>query len=118
MTGLALPPFIRWTRRAICCVIVVHVREISGWARTPGENQLVFIVERARAGTARMTWAGLAQPGAARRADGVGLAAVLESVGFSARGTRSNISTDDQQESFMKVLRYQVSDGAAYGMIH
>lgn len=90
--------------------------EISGWARTPGENQLVFIVEKARAGRPH-DLGYLAQPGAARRADGVGLAALLESVGFSARGTRSNISTDDRQESFMKVLRYQVTDGTTYGMI-
>jgi hypothetical protein len=91
--------------------------EIAGWARTPGENQLVFIIEKARAGRPH-DLGYLAQPGVARRADGVGLAALLENVGFSARGTRSNISTDDRQESFMKVLRYEVSDGAAYGMIH
>jgi hypothetical protein len=91
--------------------------EIAGWARTPGENQLVFIIEKAHAGRPH-DLGYLAQPGVARHAEGVGLAALLESVGFSARGTRSNISTDEQQESFMKVLRYQVSDGAAQGMIH
>jgi Caspase domain len=85
--------------------------EISGWARTPGETQLVFIVERAHAGRPH-DLGYLAQPGVARRAAGTGLAALLEQIGFSARGTRSNFSEDDRQESSIKVLHYEVSSGS------
>jgi Caspase domain len=84
--------------------------EISGWARTPGENQLVLITEKARAGRAH-DLGYLAQPGVARHAAGTGLAALLENIGFSARGTRSSLSEDDQRESSIKVLRYEVSNG-------
>jgi Caspase domain len=85
--------------------------EISGWARTPGENQLVFIIERARVGRPH-DLGYLAQPGIARHANGTGLAALLERIGLGARGTRSNFSEDDRQESSIKVLRYTVSNGS------
>jgi hypothetical protein len=85
--------------------------EISGWARTPGENNLVLIIEKARAGRPH-DLGYLAQPGVARHAEGSGLAALLENIGFSARGTRSSLSEDDQRESSIKVLRYEVSNGS------
>jgi hypothetical protein len=85
--------------------------EISGWARTPGETRLLFIIERARAGRPH-DLGYLAQPGIARHANGTGLAALLERIGFSARGSRSNFSEDDRQESSIKVLRYEVSNGS------
>jgi hypothetical protein len=85
--------------------------EISGWARTPGETRLLFIIERARAGRPH-DLGYLAQPGVARHANGTGLAALLERIGFSARGLRSNFSEDDRQESSIKVLRFEVSNGS------
>jgi hypothetical protein len=85
--------------------------EISGWARTPGENQLFLVVERARAGRPH-DLGYLAQPGVARHASGAGLAALLERIGFSAHGTRSNFSEDDRQESSIKIVRYEVSNGS------
>ncbi len=81
--------------------------EVSGWARTPGANELVFIIERARAGRAH-DLGYLAQPGVARHTDGTGLAALLERIGFSAHGTRSSVSEDDRQSSSIKIIRYDV----------
>jgi hypothetical protein len=85
--------------------------EISGWARPAGENELVFIVEKARAGRPH-DLGYLAQPGAARNAADTGLAGVLERIGFTARGTRSSISEDDLQSASIKILRYEVSAGS------
>jgi hypothetical protein len=84
--------------------------EVSGWARPAGENELVFIVEKARAGRPH-DLGYLAQPGITRHASGTGLAALLERIGFSPRGTRASISEDDLQSSSIKILRYEVSDG-------
>jgi hypothetical protein len=84
--------------------------EVSGWARTAGGNKLIFIVERARAGRPH-DLGYLAQPGIARHADETGLGALLERIGFSARGSRSGVSEDDQQSAWIKVLRYDVSVG-------
>jgi Caspase domain len=84
--------------------------EISGWARTPGTTQLVLIVEKTRAGRPH-DLGYLAQPGIARNANGTGLAALLERIGFSARGTRTSFSPDERQESSIVVIRYEVSNG-------
>jgi hypothetical protein len=84
--------------------------EVSGWARPSGESELVFIVERARAGRPH-DLGYLAQPGIARNADDTGLAGALERIGFSNRGTRSSISEDDLQSASIKILRYEVSAG-------
>jgi hypothetical protein len=83
--------------------------EISAWARSPGENRLVFIIEKARAGRAH-DLGYLAQPGAARHGEGTGLAGVLERIGFSARGTRSALTQSDQEASAIKVLRFRVAE--------
>jgi hypothetical protein len=84
--------------------------EVSGWARPAGENELVFIVEKARAGRPH-DLSYLAQPGVSRNGSDTGLAALLERIGFSPRGTRASISQDDQQSSSIKIFRYEVSDG-------
>jgi len=84
--------------------------EVSGWARPSGESELVFIVEKARAGRPH-DLGYLAQPGIARNADDTGLAGALERIGFSSRGTRSSISEDDLQSASIKILRYEVSAG-------
>ena len=84
--------------------------EVSGWARPAGENELIFIVEKARAGRPH-DLGYLAQPGISRRASDSGLAALLERIGFSPRGTRASMSEDDVQSASIKILRYQVSAG-------
>jgi len=83
--------------------------EISAWARSPGDNRLVFIIEKTRAGRPH-DLGYLAQPGAARHEQGTGLAALLERIGFSARGTRSVLSDSDQQASAIKVLQFSVGE--------
>jgi hypothetical protein len=84
--------------------------EVSGWARPSGDNELVFIVEKARAGRPH-DLGYLAQPGVARHANDPGLAGLLERIGFSAHGTRSSLSEDDLQSASIKILRYEVSAG-------
>jgi hypothetical protein len=84
--------------------------EVSGWARPSGNNELVFIVEKARAGRPH-DLGYLAQPGVSRHVDDTGLAGLLERIGFNARGTRSSISEDDLQSASIKILRYDVSSG-------
>jgi hypothetical protein len=85
--------------------------DISGWARTPGDNQLVFILEKARAGRPH-DLGYLAQPGVARKAHESGLAALLEQIGFEGRVTRSNFSEEDRAAASMRIIRYQVAGGS------
>jgi hypothetical protein len=85
--------------------------EVSGWARSLGENQLVFIIEKARDGRPH-DLGYLAQPGAARHDSGSGLADLLERIGFSGRSMRSNVSQEQGQSSFMKVVRYVVTNSS------
>jgi hypothetical protein len=82
--------------------------DVRGSARPAGENQLVLITEKARAGRPH-DLSYLAQPGAARHGTDTGLAALLERFGFSARGTRSAVSEDDRQSASIKVIRYEVA---------
>jgi len=81
------------------------------YARTPGQNRLVFIIERAQSGRPH-DLSYLAQPGVARRGEDTGFSALLERIGFSARGTRSGISQDDGEATSMKVLRFEVAAGS------
>jgi hypothetical protein len=80
------------------------------FARPAGENELVFIVEKARAGHPH-DLGYLAQPGITRQASDTGLAALLERIGFTPRGTRGGISGDDLQSASIKILRFEVSAG-------
>ena len=85
--------------------------EISAWARTPGDNRLVFIIETARAGRPH-DLGYLAQPGVARHDQSTGLAGLLERIGFSPRGTRSGLPDSEQRASGIKVVQFNVSNGA------
>jgi Caspase domain len=82
----------------------------SVWARPSGENELVFIVEKARSGQAH-DLSYLAQPGVTRGVDGEGLGGLLERIGFSPRGTRAGVPGEDLQSASIRVLRYEVSAG-------
>ena len=84
--------------------------DIHGYARPGGEKELILIAEKARAGRPH-DLSYLSQPGAARTGGKEGLAAVLERIGFSARGTRSAVSQNDLQSASIKVIRYEVSNG-------
>jgi hypothetical protein len=85
--------------------------EMSGWARTLGDNELVFIVEDAQAGRPH-DLSYLAQPGITRgAADSEDFVAMLERIGFTARGTRSSLSVEAARRTSMKVLRYRVIGG-------
>lgn len=84
--------------------------EISGWARTAGDNRVLVIAEKARAGRPH-DLSYLAQPGVARHADERGLATVLEHIGFSPPGTRSSLEEGDRGEVSIKLMRYEVARG-------
>jgi hypothetical protein len=85
--------------------------QVSGWARTPGDNSLVFIVEKARTGQPH-DLGYLAQPGVGRHSQDNGLPGLLERFGFSPRGTRSSVSQDDLQSASIKLLHYAVAGGS------
>ena len=84
--------------------------EVRGRARPSGSYQLLVISEPALPGKPH-DLSYLAQPGATRGARGVNFGAVLESIGFERRQTRS--MADSASSGRVHLVSYEVLDGGA-----
>jgi caspase domain-containing protein len=84
--------------------------EVRGWARPSGPYQILVISEPAIPGKPH-DLSYLAQPGVTRSARDAGFGAVLESIGFERRKTRS--SADTATSGRIRVLGYEVLEGNA-----
>ena len=84
--------------------------EVRGWARPSGPYQILVISEPALPGKPH-DLSYLAQPGVTRSVRELGFGAVLESIGFERRRTRS--ATDATSSGRIRVLGYEVLESNA-----